>query len=79
MARYHTAEWIFNEFKGTAHVLSFDSKKARLAYIASLRNDNTWCAQNITYREAKKLLSKGRRHFFVLWDEKNPSYFNFCL
>jgi len=70
MARYHAAEWIINEVKGTAHVLSFDSKKARLAYIASMRNDIIWCAQNITYREAKKLLSEGRKQYLVLWDEK---------
>jgi len=67
---YHAVRSIKNFYEASVCVLSFDSKKARAEYIDDLKNDSILDVCIISNQDAKKLLSKGRRQFFVLWDEK---------
>jgi hypothetical protein len=72
---YHAVRSIKNFYEGSQCVLSFNSKKARAAYIDALKNDSFLDVSIISNQHAKKLLSKGCKHLLVLWlvllDEKD--------
>ena len=74
---YHAVRFIKNFYEASVCVLSFDSKKARAAYIDDLKNDSFLDVCIISNQDAKKLLSEGRKHLLVLWEEKYSGYFGY--
>jgi hypothetical protein len=71
MARHHAATWKDSIPRAPLYILSFDSKRARAAFIAQCPK----FVMPIDYATKEYLLRRGHQHRLVLWDESNPHDF----
>lgn len=71
MARKYSVTWQEGNFRGTAVVLSFNSKAARSAYPMQARQR----VGEITAKAAYGLRKKGHTEVLMLWDRTQPTKF----